>query len=88
MSKIGTLTAFLKGMHVMGDNGLRDYHAAKLAVNAGRKRGIEAQCAAVKIALNNHRVTVCIWAGDVCVRRTTDADGSTLTCPKSWYLHS
>ena len=88
MSKIGTLAAFLDGMHVLGRDGLRDYHAARLTMNAGRKRDLESQCAAVKSALKNHRVTVCIWAGDVAVRRTTDADGSTLACPKSWHLHN
>lgn len=90
MSKVGTLTAFLKGMHVMGDRdagaGLRDYHAAKAVITAGRKRDILDQFNAVRSLLKNYQVRVHIWQGVVSVTRTTDADGSTLACPKSWHL--
>ena len=86
MSKIGTLTAFLEGMHVMGRDGLRDYHVARLVVNASRKRDLSDRLAAAKVALRNHRVTVSIWCDDVCVKKFTDSDGSTLACPKSWHM--
>jgi hypothetical protein len=92
MSKVGTLTTFLKGTHVMGDTapgaGLRDYHAARRCVDAGRKRDLQDRFAAIKVALKNYRVTVEIWCGDVEVRRTTDEDGRTLACPQSWHLKS
>jgi hypothetical protein len=92
MSKVGTLTAFLKGQHVMGDAapgaGLRDYHAAKACVNAGRKRDLQDRFNAVRAKLKNYRVTVAIWQGDVSVRRTVDADGNALACPQSWMLKS
>lgn len=75
MSKVGTLTAFLKGMHVMGDcaagAGLRDYHAAKAVVSAGRKRDVLDQFNTVRILLKNYRVTVHMWQGIVSVARTT-----------------
>lgn len=88
MSKVGTLTAFLKGMYVMEENGLRDYHAAKAVLSAGRKRDKTDQMIAVKTILKNYRVTVCEWQGDISVRRTTDSNGNTLACPQSWHLHS
>ncbi len=87
MSKVGKLTAFLEGLHVMGRNGLRDYHAAAAAVNANRKRDTLDKLAAVKAALKNHRVTVKVRCGDISVTRTTDGDGNTLACPQSWHLN-
>ena len=89
MSKIGTLTAFIRGMHVMSnrpEDGLRDYHAARRCINAGRKRDIADRCSTIKAELKNYRVTVVLWQGDVEVRRTTDADGNMLACPQSWHL--
>ena len=69
-----------------GDNGLRDYHAAREVMNAARKRDLHERCSAANAALKNYRVTVCVWADDVCVRRTVDADGNTLACPQSWHM--
>ena len=93
MSKVGTLTAFIKGLHVMGDRyagaGLRDYYAAKAVIDAGRKRNLDERFNAVRAALKNHRVTVTRWpAGShgISIQRTTNGDGETLACPQSWNM--
>ena len=86
MSQIGKLTAFVTGLHVMGKDGLRDYHAAKAALDANRRRDMGDKVAGIKHALKNHRVTVGVWCGAVTVRRTTNGDGDVLSWPKSYHF--
>lgn len=57
MSKsiLGTILEYIDGTHCMGVNVLGDYHAARLARNALRRRD---PLPAVRAALKNHGVLV------------------------------
>jgi hypothetical protein len=58
MSKVGSLTDLIAGSHVMGENGLRDYHVAAAAIKALRLRAFSERLNAIRVALKNHRVQV------------------------------
>lgn len=58
MSKVEQILKVIEGSHVMGSNGLRDYHAARLARDANRCGTTESRFIAMRKALKNHRVTV------------------------------
>jgi PHP family Zn ribbon phosphoesterase len=57
-SKIEQILRVIRDAHVMGSNGLRDYHAARLARDANRCGTSESRFDAMRKALKNHRVTV------------------------------
>jgi hypothetical protein len=57
MSKVGDLTAFLKGTHRLGtEDGLRDYHAARSVMKAKRIKHFGKQNIAIGDALRPYRV--------------------------------
>lgn len=58
MSKLSEILEVIKGSHVMGENGLRDYHAARAARDANRCGTTDSRFEAMRKALKNHRVTV------------------------------
>ncbi len=55
--KVGQLTDFIRGTHVLGKT-TGDYFAAKAAVNALRCHSTSATLQAIKNALKNYRVKV------------------------------
>ena len=55
MSKLSIVRELIGGSHVMGEDGLRDYHAARAVINATRRRD---PFPAIREALKNHRVMV------------------------------
>lgn len=57
-SMVGDIRRLIDGAHVMGPDGLRDYHAAAAAVNACRKHDFSARLAGVRKALKNYNVQV------------------------------
>ena len=70
MSKVHQVCKLIDGIHCMGDiDSLREYHSAKLAVNACRCRDPFRKLATVKHALKNYRVVVTLGpVGDVLIR--------------------
>lgn len=79
-SKTGELLAVIQGNHVLdaggASDGLRDYHAARNAVNANLlKGGPQAKLAHVKKVLKNYRVTVSLESDGV---RVASRSGDTL----------
>jgi hypothetical protein len=62
-SKVEQILAVIRNSHVMGEDGLRDYHAARAARDANRKGTTQARFSAMKTALKNHRVTVSLDSG-------------------------
>ena len=61
-SKISQLRALIDGQHCMGNDGLRDYHCAKAALNAARKRNTIDRFNAIRLVLKNHNVIVSLTA--------------------------
>jgi hypothetical protein len=71
-SRIGDISKFLQGSHVMGPgpgNDLESYHAAKAVVNASRKKDPSQRIHAVKQALRNHHVQVGVSADKIKIHR-------------------
>lgn len=57
-SKVEQILSTIRNTHVMGTDGLRDYHCARLARDANRCGTTDSRFDAMRKALKNHRVTV------------------------------
>jgi hypothetical protein len=71
-SQVGSLTKMLEGTNVMGDSPreeLANYHHARLAIAAGRKKALGARFSAVRQALKNNRVTVSLDGDAIRIHR-------------------
>lgn len=79
MSKIHELREMLRGRHCMSNtdaDGLRDYHAAKEAINKSRVRDPYRKLAAIKHALKNYSVRVTLGpVNDVLITENADGTG-------------
>jgi len=60
VSKISQVYAILQGAHVISDNPLTGYHAARACMNGNRKVGVERRFAAIRAVTKNFRVMVSI----------------------------
>ena len=71
MTKTSGLMKILEGAHVLGDDGLRDYHVAQRVKNANRKRKdlLGSRFLAVRQELKNYRVMVSLTDDDVRIYR-------------------
>ena len=57
-SIIAGIRKFIDGAHVLGEDGLRDYHAAASIRDARRIKAAEKRFTAIKTILHPYRVTV------------------------------
>ena len=62
-SKIEQILGVIRDSHVMGVDGLRDYHAARAARDANRCVTTQARFSAMRRALKDHRVQVTLDTG-------------------------
>jgi aminoglycoside N3'-acetyltransferase len=71
MSKLAKIRNLIDGTHVMGNDPLRDYHAASKVRDASRIRDVVRRFMTIKSTLHPYRVTVS-WSAqgeDVTIRR-------------------
>jgi hypothetical protein len=66
VSKIAEIRNFIDGAHVLGKDGLRDYHTAERVRNALRIRSSNERFEKIKSALHAYRVTVLLISCDPC----------------------